>query len=111
MLVLSVAGHWPPTGLVQLRVLSLSFFFQAEDGIRDSSVTGVQTCALPIFLDALATIAPVTAIRGNIDRDPWAKRLHETEIVEIEDSILYVIHDLNQLDLDQIGRASCRERV
>src|SRR5207237_7844927 len=27
----------------------LSFFFQAEDGIRDSSVTGVQTCALPIF--------------------------------------------------------------
>src|SRR5260370_1513880 len=27
------------------------FFFQAEDGIRDSSVTGVQTCALPIFID------------------------------------------------------------
>src|SRR6476469_3725559 len=26
------------------------FFFQAEDGIRDTSVTGVQTCALPIFL-------------------------------------------------------------
>src|SRR5437762_11355350 len=33
------------------------FFFQAEDGIRDTSVTGVQTCALPIFADpdALAT--------------------------------------------------------
>src|SRR5260370_34917281 len=29
----------------------LFFFFQAEDGIRDSSVTGVQTCALPIFLE------------------------------------------------------------
>src|SRR4029434_6372884 len=28
--------------------LSLCFFFQAEDGVRDSSVTGVQTCALPI---------------------------------------------------------------
>src|SRR5437763_4972354 len=28
-----------------------SFFFQAEDGIRDTSVTGVQTCALPILLD------------------------------------------------------------
>src|SRR5207237_7753535 len=28
------------------------FFFQAEDGIRDSSVTGVQTCALPIYLSA-----------------------------------------------------------
>src|SRR5260370_29159858 len=30
-------------------VSSCFFFFQAEDGIRDSSVTGVQTCALPIF--------------------------------------------------------------
>src|SRR5260370_22806035 len=30
-------------------VFSYFFFFQAEDGIRDSSVTGVQTCALPIF--------------------------------------------------------------
>src|SRR5699024_11755515 len=28
------------------------FFFQAEDGIRDRNVTGVQTCALPIFADA-----------------------------------------------------------
>src|SRR5437763_5707120 len=32
------------------KVPSRSFFFQAEDGIRDTSVTGVQTCALPIFL-------------------------------------------------------------
>src|ERR1017187_5462038 len=31
-------------------VVSAFFFFQAEDGIRDTSVTGVQTCALPIFL-------------------------------------------------------------
>ena len=29
----------------------VSFFFQAEDGIRDYDVTGVQTCALPIFVD------------------------------------------------------------
>src|SRR5258707_5240697 len=35
-----------------------SFFFQAEDGIRDIGVTGVQTCALPILLDALAAFAP-----------------------------------------------------
>src|SRR5260370_22970100 len=34
-------------------VLSCFFFFQAEDGIRDSSVTGVQTCALPIFVNAV----------------------------------------------------------
>src|SRR5437763_12236516 len=48
------------------------FFFQAEDGIRDTSVTGVQTCALPIspeevrvFFEALARLAPVlSTVRG-----------------------------------------------
>src|SRR5207244_10492918 len=42
----------PPSGLLRRRPCSaagLSFFFQAEDGIRDDLVTGVQTCALPIF--------------------------------------------------------------
>src|SRR5437762_6192160 len=34
------------------------FFFQAEDGIRDTSVTGVQTCALPIFSDKAHLILP-----------------------------------------------------
>src|SRR5207248_4463863 len=32
--------------------ISFIFFFQAEDGIRDRTVTGVQTCALPIYSDA-----------------------------------------------------------
>src|SRR6267378_4978559 len=36
--------------------LAIFFFFQAEDGIRDLYVTGVQTCALPIFLRALDTV-------------------------------------------------------
>ena len=35
--------------LVHMAVCLLFFFFQAEDGIRDTSVTGVQTCALPIW--------------------------------------------------------------
>src|SRR5690625_7578820 len=35
--------------MTALSVFSLPFFFQAEDGIRDGHVTGVQTCALPIF--------------------------------------------------------------
>src|SRR2546430_11732767 len=37
------------------RVSGCRFFFQAEDGIRDLTVTGVQTCALPIFSKASAT--------------------------------------------------------
>src|SRR5260370_13050378 len=55
----------------------LFFFFQAEDGIRDSSVTGVQTCALPIFeqalLDALREDPDVVMV-GEM-RDPETMRL------------------------------------
>src|SRR3712207_7883535 len=51
--------------------MSLFFFFQAEDGIRDIGVTGVQTCALPIypvaFLDALADQGSGEAIRGCVE--------------------------------------------
>src|SRR5258706_2622630 len=45
------------------------FFFQAEDGIRDWSVTGVQTCALPIsrFAETLSVRAPVWAKRAEVD--------------------------------------------
>src|SRR5699024_10060110 len=42
---------------------ALVFFFQAEDGIRDRNVTGVQTCALPIFL-ALSAQAPADVAHG-----------------------------------------------
>src|SRR3989475_12750766 len=49
--------------------MMMSFFFQAEDGIRDLTVTGVQTCALPILFDLQAADAP-----GFIAR--LANRLH-----------------------------------
>src|SRR5256885_6360559 len=41
-------AHQISAFLRERQVLSVSFFFQAEDGIRDYKVTGVQTCALPI---------------------------------------------------------------
>src|SRR3989454_4764639 len=44
------------------------FFFQAEDGIRDYKVTGVQTCALPISLQALALAEPVQRPRPSTSR-------------------------------------------
>jgi len=51
-------------------------------------------------LSALAAIAPVTAIRGNNDRDAWARALPETEAVEVGGVWLYVLHDMHELDLD-----------
>ena len=51
------------------------------------------------ILDSLRNVAPVTAIRGNVDRGPWADALPATEVVEIESVSIYMIHDLAQLDL------------
>src|SRR5689334_24734904 len=71
-----------------LDLIGLGFFFQAEDGIRDGTVTGVQTCALPIWLQLLtragctlcaaaaATLGQIAAEAGlvpvevDVDTDP-----------------------------------------
>jgi putative phosphoesterase len=53
----------------------------------------------PEILAALAKIAPVTAIRGNIDTDPWAHSLPDTEVIEIGGISIYMLHDFGQLDL------------
>lgn len=53
----------------------------------------------PEILTALAQIAPVAAIRGNVDKGPWAARLPETEVVDYRGFLLYVLHDCNTLDL------------
>jgi uncharacterized protein len=54
----------------------------------------------PAVLEALARIAPVSAVRGNNDRERWAAGIPETEVVEVGDVSLYVLHDLHELDLD-----------
>src|SRR5690606_40971868 len=67
---------------------SLIFFFQAEDGIRDFHVTGVQTCALPIYAEPIeataskrkATLKPVLRI-GGIDMATEVKRAGLTVVI------------------------------
>jgi len=54
----------------------------------------------PRILKVLGEIAPVFAVRGNVDRGSWAKQLSEREIVQFEQQTLYVLHDLSELDLD-----------
>jgi uncharacterized protein len=51
-------------------------------------------------LDKLSKIAPVAAVRGNMDFGKWTRRLPETEIIEIGQIVLYVIHIANRLDDD-----------
>lgn len=54
----------------------------------------------PYIIDELSKIAPVTAVRGNCDRDGWAYTFPKTETVRIGDIHFYLLHDLNQLDLN-----------
>jgi putative phosphoesterase len=53
----------------------------------------------PEILEKLAAIAPVTAVRGNVDKEPWARKLPQAEVIEIGGVFVYVLHDLAQLDL------------
>jgi putative phosphoesterase len=54
----------------------------------------------PEILDALKLLAPVVAVRGNIDRGGWATALPMTTTVAVGLAAVYILHDLQQLDLD-----------
>ena len=54
----------------------------------------------PEILVQLAKIAPVTAVRGNVDREKWAQDLPATNVLEVGAAAIYVLHDVGQLDLD-----------
>ncbi|MCP4113481.1 MAG: metallophosphoesterase family protein [Desulfobacteraceae bacterium] len=54
----------------------------------------------PSVLEALQDIAPVAAVRGNMDYEKWAKELLLTEIVDVGEVLIYVLHDLYELDLE-----------
>ena len=57
----------------------------------------------PEVLEGLRQVAPVVAVRGNVDRGPWVHQLRRTEVVEVGQASIYVIHDLAELDLDPVA--------
>ena len=54
----------------------------------------------PDILQKLAQIAPVTAIRGNVDREAWARKIPSTNVLEVGGISVYVLHNLQELDLN-----------
>jgi len=54
----------------------------------------------PEILDTLRGIAPTIAVRGNVDRGPWTDVLPLTEVVEAGEVLIYMLHDIADLDLD-----------
>jgi putative phosphoesterase len=57
----------------------------------------------PEVIAGLRKIAPTTAIRGNIDRDAWARDYPDTELVKLAGRSIYVLHNLKELDLDPVA--------
>ena len=57
----------------------------------------------PGILKHLKSIAPTCAIRGNIDRGSWARELPDKDVLEVENKSFYIIHSLNELDLDPVA--------
>lgn len=73
---------------------------EAVEALRGSQhIIHAGDVGAPELIEKLAAIAPVTAIRGNVDKGAWAGTLPETEVVEIGGISIYVLHDLAQLDL------------
>ena len=57
----------------------------------------------PDIITKLRDIAPVTAIRGNVDTDDWANAYSDTESLRLEDRSIFVLHDLKTLRIDPIA--------
>lgn len=54
-------------------------------------------------LKDLKALAPLTVVRGNNDKGPWAETIAETEVLQIGDVFIYVLHNLAELDLDPVA--------
>ena len=79
--------------VLTILIILFFFFFQAEDGIRDWSVTGVQTCALPIYVDYSS------------EMDNKLREISASQCLTVPGT------RKNGAPDPEIGRASCRERV
>jgi len=77
--------------------------------LRDEALTALSGCDLilhagdighPEILDRLRAIAPVHAIRGNVDKGDWAADIPPTAVIQAGPAVVYMLHDVNALDLD-----------
>src|SRR3989442_15138088 len=88
----------------------LFFFFQAEDGIRDADVTGVQTCALPILYAALHRVEQIRLGRSNQLIEAWQIRMRRRTACQRVASSLVLVQlraELGHRRTD--GHARCRQ--
>ena len=77
--------------------------------IKEGVIKALKNCDLIIHagdigsinvIDSLRKIAPVYAIRGNIDKGEWAKQISKTKIIKVDNIVIYVIHNIKEMDID-----------
>lgn len=79
---------------------------EALDALRDADlIIHAGDIGNPSVLETLETIAPVFAVRGNIDRGEWASSLPASQLVEVESVRIYVVHDIKDLDIDPVAES------
>lgn len=77
---------------------------QAVDALRGSElILHAGDVGKSEILTALRELAPVIAVRGNVDTAEWAHALPETAVAEAGNVFLYVLHDLSRLDLNPVA--------
>src|SRR5690606_41123214 len=92
-----------------MQLFSVSFFFQAEDGIRDFHVTGVQTCALPIFVPNQPS--PGTPATAGWERSrPRKDKTGTAQRCRARHGSRPNVDQMTVAETPEIGRASCRGR-
>lgn len=77
--------------------------------IKEEAIKALKGCDLIIHagdigsidvIDSLKKVAPVHAIRGNIDKEEWTKQFSETKIVKVDNIVIYVIHNIKEMNID-----------
>ena len=100
----SMVGKTKPTRSHLVGVISDTHGLVRPEALR--AIRGVELIlhagdvGAPEVLTALRTIAPVYSVRGNVDREDWARNLPKTRTIEVGRYMLYLLHDLHSLDLD-----------
>lgn len=97
---------------MQRNVTSIGLISDTHGLLREEALCALEGSELIIhagdvgkleIIEALKTLAPVVAVRGNVDTEPWASVLPETEVVETGAATLYVLHNVHALDLNPVA--------
>jgi uncharacterized protein len=74
---------------------------EALDALRGSDcIIHAGDIGDPRILETLAAIAPVTAVRGNVDHGGWAQKIPATNVLDVDGISIYLLHSLQELDLN-----------